>query len=107
MKTTAATPATFVVDANGDVEGGVRTPWVDAPTARLSGLGQAGGGFAVLFGVTEPFDKAKLDKLYPGGRADYLARFDASLNRAVKGGFILRADAPEIRALARAMYPGS
>ena len=46
------------------------------------GLGQTGGGFALLFGVTEPFDKAKLDQLYPGGRADYLAKFDASLARA-------------------------
>ena len=27
---------------------------------------------ARLFGITEPFDRAKLAQLYPGGRAEYL-----------------------------------
>ena len=30
----------FVVDENGTTRGGVRTPWVDVPTATLSGVGQ-------------------------------------------------------------------
>jgi len=94
-------------DANGNATGGIRSPWLDAPTARLSGLGQTGGGFALLFGVTEPFDAAKLAQLYPGGKAEYLGKFDASLERAIRAGFILRADEGEIHALAAAMYPGS
>jgi hypothetical protein len=104
---TSGEPAALVLDANGNATGGVRSPWVDAPTAKLSGLGQTGGGFAALFGVTEPFDKAKLAQLYPGGRADYLKKVDASLAQAVKGGFILKADEAEIRALAAAMYPAT
>ena len=58
-------------------------------------------------GSTQPFDAAMLAKLYPGGKADYLKSFDASLSAAVKGGFILPADAEEIRALAAAGYPAS
>lgn len=111
METVAAAkagdPPTLALDASGNVRGGVRTPWVDAPTARLSGSGNAGGPYGFLVGSTQPFDAATLAKAYPGGKADYLKRFDASLERAVKGGFILLADRAEIRALAAAGWPGS
>ena len=105
LATNATTPATMVLDANGNATGGVRSPWMDAPTSKLSGLGQSGGGFAVLFGTTELFDKAKLAQLYPGGKADYLKQVDASISREVKGGFMLKSDAAEVRALAAASYP--
>lgn len=101
----AGAPPALVLDANGNAKGGVRSPWVDAPTARLSGLGQTGPGFAALFGTTEPFDQAKLAQLYPGGKADYLTKFGASLDRAIRQGFILKSDEAEIKALAAAMYP--
>ena len=97
----------LVLDANGNTKGGIRTPWVDAPTAKLSGSGNTGGPYGFLVGSTQPFDAATLTKLYPGGKADYLKAFDASLTSAVKGGFILPADAPEIRALAAAGWPGA
>jgi hypothetical protein len=100
-------PLQLVLDANGDAEGGIRTPWIDVPTARLSGLGNSPGAIGALLGVTEPFDQAMLDKLYPGGRAEYLKKFDKALDSAIKSGFILRADAADIKALAAAMYPGS
>jgi hypothetical protein len=98
---------TLVLDTQGNARGGIRTPWVDAPTARLSGFGNTGGPFGFLVGTTQPFDAAALGKLYPGGKADYLKRFDASLAQAVKGGFILPADQAEIRELAAAGYPAS
>jgi hypothetical protein len=104
---TAGQPPKLALDANGNTKGGIRTPWVDAPTAKLSGFGNTGGPFGFLVGTTQPFDGAALAKLYPGGKADYLKRFDASLGAAVKGGFILKADEPEIRALAAANYPAS
>ena len=62
--------------------GGIRTPWVDVPNAVLSGLGQSGESFAMLFGRTVPFDEAKLAALYPGGRDEYLARFESALDVA-------------------------
>jgi hypothetical protein len=105
MDVVEGSPPTLAQDGNGNATGGIRTPWLDVPIARLSGLGQTGQGFAILFGVTEPFDQAKLAQLYPGGRAEYQKRFDASLDRAIKAGFILRRDEAEIRALAAAMYP--
>jgi hypothetical protein len=99
-------PPQLVLDANGDAAGGIRTPWEDVPTARLSGLGNSPGAVGALFGVTETFDQATLGELYPGGRAEYLKKFDKALDSAIKAGFILRADEVDIKALAAAMYPG-
>ena len=98
---------TLVADAQGNTKGGIRTPWVDAPTAKLSGLGNTGGPFGFLVGTTAPFDQATLARLYPGGKADYLKKFDAALARSVSAGFILPADQAEIRALAEAGYPST
>jgi hypothetical protein len=101
-------PVSVAVDRNGLAEGGVRTPWVDVPTARLSGVGNSGGPVAFLAGVSEPFDAATLARLYPGGKRDYLKKFEASLDSTIKAGFILPADRKEILALAAAMtYRGS
>ena len=97
--------ATLVVDEHGNAKGGVRNPWLDVPTARLAGSGNSGGGFAFLIGVTEPFDRAKMASLYPGGRSDYLKRFDQALGSAIEAGFILAADRDDIRTLAELMYP--
>jgi hypothetical protein len=92
----------LALDALGLVRGGIRSPWVDAPTAVLSGLGQSGAEFAFLFGTTRRFDAAELARLYPGGRSDHLARFDEATADAVARGFVLDEDAPEIRAVAAA-----
>lgn len=103
----AGGPPKLVLDAEGNATGGIRSPWVDVPTAKHSGLGNSGGPLGFLAGSTEPFDAATLQRLYPGGRADYLRRFGKALDRAVKAGFILPADRADIRALAGAMYPVS
>ena len=44
----------FVLDEIGNVTGGIRTSWVDAPVAVHSGLGQptGGGSFCFLFGTS-------------------------------------------------------
>src|SRR5258705_80219 len=44
----AGDPAKLVLDANGETKGGIRTPWVDARTAKLSGAGNTGGPFGFL-----------------------------------------------------------
>jgi hypothetical protein len=95
----------FLSDEHGLALGGIRTPWVDVPTAVMSGLGQSGGTFAILFGRTEPFDEVALEALYPGGMVEYLKRFEASLDATIASGFILEEDRQEILALARASYP--
>lgn len=108
METTpgaAGAPPALALDANGNTRGGVRTPWVDVPTAKLSGFGNSGGPFAFLLGSTETYDAETLKRLYPGGKVEYLKAFDAALAKTVKAGFILAADQAEIRALAAALYP--
>jgi hypothetical protein len=87
---------TYRLDERGNAKGGLRTPWVDAPVAVLSGLGQTGESFAFLFGKTDPFDEAALAALYPGGREEYLARFEAALDEAIGRGWLLAEDRAEI-----------
>ncbi len=100
-----ATGTGFTLNAHGIAVGGIRTPWVDVPTAVLSGLGQTGETFAMLFGRTEPFDDATLSALYPGGKAEYLQKFEASLDATIAAGFLLGADRAEILEFAAASYP--
>jgi hypothetical protein len=88
-------------DELGIARGGIRTPWVDVPSAVLSGEGQGGGDFMFLFGTTNELDAATLERLYPGGPDEHRARFEACLDEVLKQEFILSADADEIRALAR------
>ncbi|HEY8516148.1 MAG TPA: alpha/beta hydrolase domain-containing protein [Candidatus Binatia bacterium] len=90
----------FVLDEHGNVRGGIRTSYVDAPVATLSGLGQSGGGFCRIFGTTTPFGDEKLAALYPSN-ADFVAAVRRSNERAVRAGFLLRADADLIEAWAR------
>lgn len=96
----------LVLDDNGIAKGGVRTPWVDVPTVRLSGVGNSGGPFGFLVGVTEPFEPGRLETLYPEGKTQYLQQFEAALQSSINAGFILQADEAEIMALAAEMYPG-
>jgi hypothetical protein len=93
--TTAGSTPGFVVDANGNVRGGVRTPAVDVPVATLSGLGQLGTSFCFLFGTTIPFDAAKLAAAYPT-HTQFVARWSADATGGVAAGFIRPADAGEL-----------
>lgn len=58
-----------------------------------------------LFGTGEVFDDGTVRALYPGGAADYLARFSDALDRAIEAGFLVAADRSEIIALAEASFP--
>lgn len=94
-------PPAFVVDQFGNVRGGIRTPAVDVPTAKLSGLGQGGGSFCFLFGTTVPFDTEMLAELYPNHDA-YVSAVNEATDRAVEAGFIRPADAELIKTAAEA-----
>ncbi len=75
------------------------------PVAVLSGTGQRGEMFAFLFGTTTALTDADLARLYPDGQADYLAKFQASLESAIDAGFLLPDDRVEILGLAAAAWP--
>ena len=79
--------------------GGIRTPYVDAPAAVLSGLGQTGGSFCGLFGTTRIFTAAEMAALYVD-EAGYVAAVTESANAAVEAGFLLPEDAELIIAWA-------
>ena len=89
----------FEQDEQGNALGGIRGPYVDAPVAVLSGLGQ-GAGFCDLFGTTRLFDDAELAALYPD-RDAYIAAIDEATDAAVTAGFLLPADAQLIKSQAR------
>jgi len=89
----------FEQDAQGNALGGIRSPYVDAPVAVLSGLGQ-GAGFCDLFGTTRLFDDAELAALYPD-RDAYTTAIDEATDAAVSAGFLLPADARLIKSRAR------
>ena len=91
-------------DELGNALGGIRNPWVDIPLRMLSGEGQKGDGFAFLFGTTAPLEPGTIDRLYPGGRDDYLAAFTPALDQTIAAGFILEADRSEILAIAAATF---
>lgn len=95
----------LVLDANGLAQGGIRSPWVDVPIARTSGVTADENLMAAIFGSGEPFDTDTVRGLYPGGKTEYLERFTAALDASIKSGFILPADRAEILELADATYP--
>lgn len=89
----------FELDSFGNVLGGIRTSYVDAPVAILSGLGQTGGSFCGLFGTTQLFTPAEMVSLYVD-EAGYTAAVTEATNASVAAGFILPVDAEQIIAWA-------
>ena len=87
-------------NAEGIVIGGIRTPPVDVPVATLSGAPSPNPStICLLVGSTKPFTAAQLAQLYPS-RADYLQRYDADADAAIKAGFVLPADRAALLAFA-------
>jgi len=96
---------TLVLDEHELAVGGVRTPWVDVPIARTSGLAPDESPMSFLFGTGEAFDGETVRTLYPGGRDEYLKRFTEALDRTIEAGFIVGADRAEILDIAAATFP--
>lgn len=100
-----AKPSSLILDDVDNATGGIRSPWMDTPTCRLSGIAVAGSRMGALFGSTAALEDGELARLYPGGRDDYLAKFRTALTSAIAEGFILSTDRAEIEALAAAAWP--
>jgi hypothetical protein len=95
LEVASLSPFAYALDANGNVLGGVRTPHVDVPVARLSGLGQTGTLFCFLFGTTVPFTHDQLDALYPT-HGMFVSAWTKATRDAVRAGFLLRSDAASL-----------
>lgn len=85
----------FLYDDLGNVLDGVRSPYVDAPIAVMSGenaSGQNSTDICFLFGKTEFLSDAVLQSLYPDHAAYVVAVSDAARDAVAKG-FLLEEDA--------------
>ena len=96
----------FQLDDVGNVLGGIRTNYVDAPVAVLSGLGQTGESFCRIFGTTRLFDDSELAELYPTHEA-FVSQYHACVDRLLAGGYLLEPEAEEARAAAAASNIGA
>jgi Alpha/beta hydrolase domain len=93
---TSLSPATFAQDSNGNVLGGIRTPFVDVPVARLSGVAAEGApGLCILFGSTTPFSQPQLAGLYPSHN-DFVWRFALATVRSAEEGWVLPEEVPAL-----------
>jgi hypothetical protein len=95
----AGSPPAIVRDVHGNALGGIRTAHVDVPTASLSGLGQTGANFCSIFGTTVLFDDVKLAALSPDHET-YVSAVTKVTDRAVRAGFVRKADGELIKAAA-------
>jgi hypothetical protein len=92
-------PVVFATDSHGNVRGGIRTPHVDVPIAKLTGTGNTGAPgapptsqFCSIFGETVPFTAGDLAALYPNhGR--FVASYATASWKAVRSQFLLLPDA--------------
>ncbi len=89
----------YLYDDVGNVLGGIRTPYVDAPSAILRGDANLGNSFCFLFGTTSLFSAGQMASLYVD-EAGFVAAVTESANSAVAAGFLLQEDADAIIAWA-------
>lgn len=91
-------------DAFGNALGGVRTPFVDVPTATYVPT-DAGGGFCLIYGYNVPFSHATLQSIY-NSHGDYVQQVVRDAQQDVREGFWLGPDADAVKeAAAHAEVP--
>jgi hypothetical protein len=101
IQLTNTMPPTIARDAFGNALGGVRTPFLDVPTATYSPIDTVAhvslfSGFCILYGYNVPFSRSTLDSLYRN-HGDYVSQVVHEANDLVKQGFWLRADAQTVK----------
>jgi Alpha/beta hydrolase domain len=90
----------IVRDGFGNALGGLRTPFVDVPTATYSPIDTVAhqtmfSGVCILYGYNRPFSQSTLGSLYRS-HGQYAARVVRESNRLVREGFWLRPDVREV-----------
>jgi Alpha/beta hydrolase domain len=89
----------IVRDEYGNAKGGIRSPYVDVPTARyIASAPDPDGNNRVrrMLGLQEPFTAEKLRQLYKT-RDNYLQLFDAGIDKMVSAGWLLAEDAQVLK----------
>lgn len=98
---------TAATDEFGNAKGGVRTPWVDVPTATFHATMEGGGGTPFRCddnGYWTPFAWNRLEQLY-GRTETYTARFLAAVDRLAAERWVTSLDAQKIKDEFRAQHP--
>ena len=96
VRDTGSPEARLATDEFGIAVGGVRTPYVDVPTATYHAGHGTSPGCGGNFGYSEPFDWARLEALY-GSYSNFLSGLNDSLDRAVAERWLTETDAQKIR----------
>lgn len=81
--------------------GGIRTPAVDAPVAKLSGFGQTGNNapFCGSFGTTVPFTQEQLNALYKN-HGGFVGEWKQATGSSLTAGFLVAEDANDMTVIA-------
>ena len=88
----------IVRDEFGNAKGGIRSPYVDVPTARYiaSAPADAKNPMRRLIGLQEPFSAEKLKSLYKS-RENYLKLFNEGIDRMVKERWLMPPDGEKLK----------
>lgn len=96
-------------DASGNAIGGVRPAQLDVPLASYGPAPEGSGCDAARQGIGSPsipmrrvpLSKDRLAQLYPGGKGEYLTRFDAAIDKLVVQRWLRAPDAATQKSEAR------
>ncbi|KGH45090.1 hypothetical protein IN07_19230 [Modestobacter caceresii] len=83
-----------VLDEFGNVQGGLRSPFLDVPTSTWFGTA-TGASFCFIAGYEVPFEQARLDELYSSHR-DYVTQVTDNVIELQAAGFLTYYDAYEL-----------
>lgn len=83
-----------VLDAFGNVQGGLRSPYLDVPTSTWFGT-STGASFCFIAGHEVPFDQATIDALYPN-HARYAHQVWDEIRELKAEGFLTDYDARQL-----------
>jgi hypothetical protein len=82
-------------DQWGNLEGGLRSSYLDVPIATYTG--KATGPGCGVFGFKIPFTPKRLKDLYPT-HADYVSKVNADVDQLSEQGWLTKTDAANIKA---------
>lgn len=83
-----------VLDEFGNVQGGLRSPFLDVPTSTWFGTA-TGASFCFIAGYEVPFDVERLGELYDAPR-DYARQVRRSVRELERAGFLTSFDADRL-----------
>lgn len=92
----AGVPSEAVRDEHGNALGGIRLAEIEVPVATNTGMNTGQGFSCTVSGSHEPFDAAKLERLYPS-HAEYVAKVTRVTEENLKAGYITNEGAEETK----------